>query len=243
MFCSQVAACHVTLYYYYGFCQMMLWKFDVALDAFQSILMYASRAIKPLSRPHQQDLINKKQDQMVALLALCWTILGCPVALDTGVAETVEEKHHDVVHRARRGDVSSFEELFVQSCPKFLVAQVPPLTPDVPSGGNNSHLEPLKQQQQNFMQQVRARASVPRIRSYLRLYPVLTVDKLAQLLQVKPEECRALLQSYKQNTHPSDPLTFQMQGDNITVSEVKQQTNVLQPLLDGIKRVEQLYGR
>lgn len=73
-----------------------------------------------------------------------------PKYVDGILDEMLKEKHADHIARLRKGDCAAFEELFVQSCPKFLSSSVPPL-----ENTSNVHLEPLRYQQSVFLAEVK----------------------------------------------------------------------------------------
>lgn len=124
----------------------------------------------------------KKSDQMYALLAMCVAL--SPQRVEENVHNVLREKYGDHMNRITRGSsedaLAVFEELFHKSCPKF----VSPVAPNFEASGPklNTHIEPTKHQYFVFSRDVAQQLLVPNIRSFLKLYTTLGVDKLAKLL-------------------------------------------------------------
>jgi translation initiation factor 3 subunit L len=253
LFCSSVTSNHVSLYYYAGFSYMMLRRYADATQCFSSILLFLSRAKQAHARSFQWEQISKKQDQMLALLAMC-TCMTSPRHLDGLLEDLLRDKHSDHLARLRKGDAAAFEELFSQACPKFVSASSPPLNE---AGANNLHLEPLRYQQSVFLAEVRQQAKIPVIRSYLKLYSSIDTHKLASFLQVDVSELRALLLSYKHKTRSFEwsggsPLSgqwsqevsgdtnFYMDVETMIITETKATQNFVTPLLEGIAKLNEV---
>ncbi len=253
LFCSTVAPNHVSLYFYTGFSYMMLRRYADATECFSSILLFLSRAKQTHARSVQWEQTAKKQDQMLALLAVC-TCMSSPRHLDGLLEDLLREKHSDHLARLRTGDAAAFEELFSQACPKFVTASPPPLSD---SSAVNAHLEPLRYQQSVFLAEVRQQAKIPVIRSYLKLYSSIDTHKLASFLQVDVSELRALLLSYKHKTRSYEwtggsPLSgqwstkvsgdtnFYMDVETMIITETKSTQNFVTPLLEGIAKLNEV---
>jgi translation initiation factor 3 subunit L len=67
---ARVMAAHFTTYYYVGFSYMMMRRYGDAIRMFSHILVYVSRT-KNFQKNTQYDSISKKNDQMLALIAIC----------------------------------------------------------------------------------------------------------------------------------------------------------------------------
>ncbi|KAF9154773.1 hypothetical protein BG015_012030 [Linnemannia schmuckeri] len=84
---ARVTACHVTTYYYVGFAYMMMRRYADAIKAFSHILTFINRTKQYHTRSYQHDQINKKGDQMYALLAICFISPNGPNLEDPEVIE------------------------------------------------------------------------------------------------------------------------------------------------------------
>ena len=100
----------------------------------------------------------------------------------------------------REEGLSAFEELFTYSCPKFIASNPPPYhdaeglaayLEDPPAEAVTKHLA-------LFLADVKAQASVPTLRSFLKLYTSLDARKLAGFLDVGEEEMVQSLMVMKQ---------------------------------------------
>ncbi|KAI9007769.1 RNA polymerase I-associated factor PAF67-domain-containing protein [Hyaloraphidium curvatum] len=195
---SRVTACHVTTYYYVGFSYLMMRRYPDAIKAFSHILLFVSRTKQYHTRSYQFEVINKKSDQMYALLAMCVAL--CPTKLDESIQSTLRDKHSDHLAKMQRssGDesIQTFEELFMYACPKFISPVPPNYEVSV-----NVQQEPARHQLKMFLQEVRSQMFVPTIRSYLKLYTTLDVNKLSEFLEdTDVDGCRNQLLLYKHKT-------------------------------------------
>jgi len=190
---TQVTACHITLYYYLGFAYMMMRRFVDAIKTFSNILLYISRITnKQFSNPRntQHDQAQKREGQMYALLAIVMSF--CPTQrIDEHVKNLLKDKHGDKMQRIQRGEVQVLEELFSYACPKF----INPATPNYDDDMNYHHVA-LKLQLKIFTNEVQQLSLLPTIRSYLKLYTSIGIDKLAEFLEMDTEELRTHLMCY-----------------------------------------------
>jgi translation initiation factor 3 subunit L len=168
---------------------------------------------------------------MYALMAICVAL--CPVRLDDTIHATLREKYGDQFTRMQRGGPESlpiFEELFLSACPKF----ISPIPPDFDNPENN--VDPSQHHLKVFMNDVKNTISTPVLKSYLKLYTTMDINKLAKFVETDAETLRKQLIVYKQKNrqirwtegsllegdlmHTSD-LDFALQGDIVHVSEAK----------------------
>ncbi|KAK7711057.1 hypothetical protein SLS64_005435 [Diaporthe eres] len=227
---ARVMAAHFTTYYYVGFSYMMMRRYADAIRMFSHILVYVSRT-KQFQKSAQYDSITKKNDQMLALIAIC--VAFQPTRLDDTIHTALREKYGDQLLKLQRGGPESlpiFEELFRNACPKF----ISPVPPDFDNPESN--IDPIEHHLSIFMDEVKTNMWSPTVKSYLRLYTTMDLKKLAGFLDVQPEELRSWLLVTKQRTkqlrwterglldgeliNVSD-LDYAMQGDLIHVSEAK----------------------
>ncbi|KAH6969038.1 hypothetical protein HG530_005962 [Fusarium avenaceum] len=227
---ARVMAAHFTTYYYVGFSYMMQHRYADAIRMFSHILIYVSRT-KNFQKSAQYDSITKKNEQMYALIAIC--VAFQPTRLDDTIHSALREKYGDQLLKLQRGGPESlpiFEELFRTACPKF----ISPVVPDFENPEAN--IDPVEHHLAVFMDEVKTNMWSPTIKSYLRLYTTMDLNKLSGFLEVKPEELRSWLLVTKQRTkqlrwqdqgllegelvNVSD-LDYALQGDLIHISEAK----------------------
>ncbi|KAK9477365.1 RNA polymerase I-associated factor PAF67-domain-containing protein [Lipomyces japonicus] len=192
---SRVAGAQFTIYYYVGFCYMMLRRYSDAIKAFSHILLYISRTKNFHNKAAQYDSVTKRSEQMYALLAICVAL--CPTRLDDSIHTALREKNGEQLARMQRGGEQAlpvFEELFTFACPKFVTHSHPDF--DNPS----SNVDPLHHHLKVFMLDVKNTILTPTLRSYLKLYTTMSLEKLATFLEIDPEELRSALIVYKQKS-------------------------------------------
>ncbi|KAJ8097335.1 RNA polymerase I-associated factor PAF67-domain-containing protein [Lipomyces tetrasporus] len=228
---ARVAGAQFTIYYYVGFCYMMMRRYSDAIKAFSHILLYISRTKSFHNRSAQYDSVTKRSEQMYALLAICVAL--CPTRLDDSIHTTLREKNGEQLARMQRGGEESlpvFEELFSFACPKFM-SHGPP---DYDNPANN--IDPLQHHLKVFMMDVQKTMLAPTLRSYLKLYTTMNIEKLATFLEMDPEELRSALVVFKQKSRQvrwtegslldgemvniSD-LDISLEGDLINISEAR----------------------
>ncbi|KAJ1978532.1 hypothetical protein H4R35_001873 [Dimargaris xerosporica] len=123
---TRVTACHVTTHYYVGFAYMMMRRYADAIRTFSQILTFMSRTKQYHTRTYQYQGLNKRSDQIYALLAMCVAL--CPTRLDEHLHSYLRDKYGEKQQRMHRGGdeaVQTFEELFRYACPKFITATSP----------------------------------------------------------------------------------------------------------------------
>ncbi|KAK3705361.1 hypothetical protein LTR37_013334 [Vermiconidia calcicola] len=227
---ARVMAANFTTYYYIGFSYIMMHRYADALRHFNHILIYVSRT-KNFQKNAQYDSISKKNDQMLALVAIC--VAFHPTRLDDTIHTALREKYGEQLNRIQRGGPESlpiFEELFRAACPRF----ISPTPPDF----DHPHLnvDPVEHQLAIFMEDVKNNMYSATVRSYLKLYTTMDLTKLAGFLEVDAETLRSWLLVNKQRSRQirhseggllegdvvnSSDLDYAMQSDLIHVSEAK----------------------
>ncbi|KAJ1729014.1 hypothetical protein LPJ61_003728 [Coemansia biformis] len=230
---TRVTACHVTVYYYVGFAYMMMGRYADATQAFAHILTFVMRTRHYHQRSHQFDTVNKKAEQMYALLAVAVSL--SPTRVDELIHGHLREKYGDQQHRIQRGGEEAVEvlsDLFLYSCPKFIVPN-PPNYDDLEAAA--AAMEPQAFQLQVFLREARLQLVVPMLRSFLKLYTTMSLDQLAAVLEIDRAELRNQLMVYKQrcrqvrwtsgpdllNGEPAlaTDLDFALQEDMIIIAE------------------------
>lgn len=189
-------ACQTTTYYYVSFAYMMMRRYSDAIRTCTNLLVYLQRAKPPTNQHHktfQQELIEKQTDQMYVLLALCLALH--PQRIDESVSTQMNEKFGEMYGKLQRGDVAEFETQFKFICPKFVSA-----APAFDQDGNfieGPKHEPIKQQLKIFMDEVTQQLPLLVIRSYLKLYKTMSIEKLAGFLEVDQEKLEESLLCFK----------------------------------------------
>ncbi|KAH9950742.1 eukaryotic translation initiation factor 3 subunit 6 [Amylocystis lapponica] len=199
---TRVTACHVTTYYYVGFCYIMLRRYPDAIRAFVSILNFILRMRQYHTRSYQYDQINKTADRMYALFAICNAL--SPSRLDDNISNIVKERYGEQFAKMSRGEegIPAFEELFLYACPKFISANPPPFDdPElIAAYVEDPPMEPAQRHLGLFLSEVRAQAPVPTLRSFLKLYTSLDAKKLANFLDADEEEMVQQMMVMKQTS-------------------------------------------
>lgn len=183
---SRVPECQMTTYYYVGFAYMMMHKYQDAINTFSSILTYIQRTKNTTlqrSSQYKMDMMNKQTDQMLHLLALCQSFY--PVRIDELLVQAMKDRvAPEKLQRLQKGDKETLEEIFIFGCPKFLS----PVAPNFDATHLNSHKEPTLHQCKVFLEDADQQIQLPIIRSYLKLYSTMPVEKLAAFLDLKESE-------------------------------------------------------
>ena len=80
--------------------------------------------------------------------------------------------------------MTEFEACFTFACPKFLSAIPPSLEEPPTAAGEALHKEPLRLQMKVFMDEVKQQMLLPTVRSYLKLYTSMPLEKLADYMSI-----------------------------------------------------------
>merc|ERR1711915_428254 len=181
---SRVPACQITTYYYVGFAYMMMRRYADAIRTFSNILLYVQRTKTMFAvKSYQNDQINKQTDQMHVLLAICLVLH--PQRIDESLHTSLREKSlAEKMSRMSRSDMAEFTNCFTFACPKFL-SPVPPAY-DTPSA--NFHKEPFQQQLKVFLDEVQQQQQISVMRSYLKLYTTMPMEKMAAFLEMSEDD-------------------------------------------------------
>ncbi|KAG9311394.1 RNA polymerase I-associated factor PAF67-domain-containing protein [Chiua virens] len=197
-------AAHVSTAYHAGVCYLILRRVTDAARVFTGCLNWVMRARQYHTRSYQYDQINKTADRMYALLALCNTL--APTRLDDNVMNIVRERYGDQMTRMGRGEegLSTFEEIFLYACPKFITASGPPYddpttlaqlinpptpsSPTSPSGPSPPVSDPTHRHLRALTAHFMSLTPVPVLRSLLKLYTSLDARKLAGFLDAGVDE-------------------------------------------------------
>ncbi|KAJ2927959.1 hypothetical protein H1R20_g9124, partial [Candolleomyces eurysporus] len=224
---TRVTACHVTTYYYVGFCYIMIRRYPDAIRTFVTILNFIMRMKQYHTRSYQYDQISKTADRMYALFAMCHAL--SPSRLDDNIANIAKERFSEQYAKMSRGSQdagAAFEELFLYACPNYLI---PPDPADPTSGAEAApQLDATHRHLSLFLADVAAQSQVPTLRSFLKLYTSLGAKKLANFLDADEEEMVQEMMVVKQASRSisrvpgSEHLTAGglLDGETITTSDL-----------------------
>jgi translation initiation factor 3 subunit L len=191
---NTVLSSHVNMYYHACVSLLMLRRFADSIQVLSEALLHISRVLRPGAgalRQPSQSVLQKMMDKVLALLAISMA-LSPGTRVDDQVRELVEQRVQDKYRRMQTGDVSAFEEAFEAACPKFISPCVPTVYPTA----NLCH-ETVRMVVSVFMSEVRQHAALLKLRSYMRLYSAVQVDKLARLNDSTEAELLSQLVAYK----------------------------------------------
>lgn len=191
----KIPACHITLYYYMGFAYLMMRRYFDATTTFANILVFMSKTSGVNSLSYQLDFMMKKQDQMYNLLLICQSL--CPQPLDESLERHIQTKLVEKQAALARGEMSAYEDVFIQSCPKFVDAAVP----DFEAACDTFNMKEASTRQLNyFLLEVKQQQALPKIGAYMKLYTTLKTNKLANLCEMDDEGLRDQLLSLMHKT-------------------------------------------
>lgn len=218
-------ACQTTTYYYVSFAYMMMRRYSDAIRTCTNLLVYLQRAKPPINQHHktfQQELVEKQTDQMYALLAVCLALH--PQRIDESVSTQMQEKLGEVYTKLQRGEIAEFETQFKFICPKFVSA----VQGNFDADGNYTEPtavrhEPIKQQLNIFMEEVTQQLPLLVVRSYLKLYKTMSIEKLANFLEVDKEVLEERLLCFK---HKKQSMVCQKDSANALDGELMSGSDV-----------------
>ncbi|KAI7867649.1 RNA polymerase I-associated factor PAF67-domain-containing protein [Spinellus fusiger] len=248
---ARVTACHVTTYYYVGFSYMMMRRYADAVKAFSTVLAFIQRTKQYHARSYQFDQIAKKGDQMYGLLAIC--IALSPTRLDENIHSQLREKHGEQLFKMQKGEdaLSVYEDLWQHACPKFIAATGVNLDKSETDQLNDPHANQLK----IFLSDISNQTMLSTLRSFMKLYTTMGIDKLAKFLEVDAEELKVHLLVLKQKSRqfkwtqgnllegeymPTSDLDFCLKQDVVHIAESKIGRRYADWFLRNINRFEDI---
>eukprot|EP00177_Eucheuma_denticulatum_P005995 GFKZ01010935.1.p1 GENE.GFKZ01010935.1~~GFKZ01010935.1.p1 ORF type:complete len:533 (+),score=63.75 GFKZ01010935.1:240-1838(+) len=249
---THVTACHVSIYYYMGFCYIMLRRYEDAIRVFSATVLQIGRIKHNHTRSYQYEQINKRHDQMLALLALCIALQ--PIQVDESMMVMVREKAGDRLPRLRQGEPQAFEDLFNYASPKFIC----PAPPDY-SVIEDTYMEAAKLQSRLFMEEVKSQLLLPEIRSYLKLYTTIEIEKLAALMDVDEDTFRSHLHALKHKSwtfcgnfarpplegdfKTASDVGFHIERNVVHISDTRQSSRYGEYFIQNIGKLDNLYSQ
>ena len=195
-FFTTVPSCHVNVFYHAAVSMLMTKEYEMALDTLSSIILHITRVLKPGGGSVKSPLVMQHQkmlDKIILLFAISTAI--CPDhRVDAQVVDIVTSKCSEKLRRLQSGDVGAFEDAFESACPKFISAT------HVEGGGS---FDAWRTQIHQFMVEVKQQVVLMKLRSYLRLYSCIMLDKLARLNELSEEELMEKLAALSQRRRAS----------------------------------------
>ena len=220
---ARIPGCHVSVNYHVGFAYFMLNRYKDAAKLFNRGISHVERLQMNLRRREagggggtstgahspggRIELLRKKSEQMLSLLSIAVSMScgsgstssgGVMRSLDDHTRSILREKYGDKMAKMNNGEVDVFADLFAFACPKFIATNE-----IIQSTGSGEYAadpslsynqEAYKKQLAVFMEEVQQRAPLPKLKSYLRLYTTIPVQKLAQMMEVTEDELKKNLE-------------------------------------------------
>ena len=220
---ARIPGCHVSVNYHVGFAYFMLNRYKDAAKLFNRGISHVERLQMNLRRREagggggtstgahspggRIELLRKKSEQMLSLLSIAVSMScgsgstssgGVMRSLDDHTRSILREKYGDKMAKMNNGEVDVFADLFAFTCPKFIATNE-----IIQSTGSGEYAadpslsynqEAYKKQLAVFMEEVQQRAPLPKLKSYLRLYTTIPVQKLAQMMEVTEDELKKNLE-------------------------------------------------
>ncbi|KAI7755431.1 hypothetical protein M8C21_027738 [Ambrosia artemisiifolia] len=197
---TSVIGSHITTIYHYGFANLMLRRYVEAIHEFNKILLYIYKTKQYHQKSPQYEQILKKNEQMYALLTICLSLCPQVKLVDETVNSQLREKYGEKMSRMQRYDDESFalyDELFSYACPKFI-------TPSAPSYEEplvNYNQDAYRLQLKLFLYEVKQQQQLSAVRTFLKVYSTISLEKLASYMEVDVATLRTILMAYKHKTH------------------------------------------
>jgi len=218
-----VFAARLPVSYHAGVSYLMLRRYKDATLVLGDICAILQRGFKS-GRVHgviggegRVEQYSKQYDRMIALLAILTHACpggngraagagnasgvsggGGPLVVEDSVARVVGDRHRTQLSKIEAGE-EGYEDLFIFACPKF----ISPAVPDYASLRSGTTLSAMvvggqdayKLQVRHFMNEMASQQTMRKLRSYMKLYTSIGVEKLGRL--VLEAEFESLLLSYK----------------------------------------------
>uniref|UniRef100_A0A803NC11 Eukaryotic translation initiation factor 3 subunit L n=1 Tax=Chenopodium quinoa TaxID=63459 RepID=A0A803NC11_CHEQI len=200
---TTVIGSHITTIYHYGFANLMLRRYVVAIREFNKILLYIYKTKQYHQKSPQYEQILKKNEQMYALLAICLSLCPQTKLVEETVNSQLREKYGEKMSRMQRYDDEAFalyDELFSYACPKFIT----PSPPNFDEPLVNYNQDAYRLQLKLFLYEVKQQQLLSGVRTFLKVYSTISLGKLATYMEVDEATLRTILMTYKHKTHTVD---------------------------------------
>jgi len=196
---DSVFAAKVSMTYHAGVSYLMLRRYKDASKVLGDMCATMRRGFKSGSYKKivGVEQFTKLYDRMIALLAIITHACPCHGLVDDSVSSAVRERHGAQLSKIEAGE-EGYEDLFIFACPKFINPAVPQYELALTDGAPNGTDTAYKLQVNHFMNEMANQQTMMKLRSYMKLYTSISVEKLGRL--VMEEDFESLLLSYKQKT-------------------------------------------
>jgi len=192
----KIIGASVSLYYYAGFAYMMLRRPTDAMRCFSTVLTQLIRLRKYLPRMSCYAQVSKKQEQLYALLAICYSYCPRSRLVDDGVLNTMKDTLGEKIQGMSKGDEAVFDELFTLACPKFVTPSEPSYTETMA----NYSQDAFRLQLGIFLSEVSQQHRLSNLSSFLKLYSTISVPKLASIMEIDEKELKVQLLNLKKRS-------------------------------------------
>jgi translation initiation factor 3 subunit L len=196
---ESVFAAKVSMTYHAGVSYLMLRRYKDASKVLGDICATMRRGFQSGSykKVAGVEQFTKLYDRMIALLAIITHACPSYALVDESVSTQVRERHGNQLSKIEAGE-DGYEDLFIYACPKFINPAVPQYEDALTMGSAHAHDNAYKLQVNHFMNEMSNQQTMMKLRSYMKLYTSISVEKLGRL--VSEEDFESLLLSYKQKT-------------------------------------------
>jgi len=194
---DSVFAATVSMTYHAGVSYLMLRRYKDASRVLGGICATMRRGFQSgqYKKIAGSEQYSKLYDRMIALLAIITHACPSHGLVDESISNAVREKHGNQLSKIEAGE-EGYEDLFIYACPKFITPSVPQYEDAMTKVAPNAHDTAYKLQVNHFMNEMSNQQTMMKLRSYMKLYTSISVEKLGRLVQ--EEEFESLLLSYKQ---------------------------------------------
>eukprot|EP00003_Mantamonas_plastica_P009321 TRINITY_DN1868_c3_g3_i1.p2 TRINITY_DN1868_c3_g3~~TRINITY_DN1868_c3_g3_i1.p2 ORF type:complete len:334 (-),score=129.83 TRINITY_DN1868_c3_g3_i1:2185-3186(-) len=209
-------ACYITLFYYAGYCYMMMKRYTDAIKIFQQILYNFMRTKQHHTSSIQFENMTKKAEQMLSLLAICITLTPSYI-YDDMLRNQLFEQYGERMQAMAKGKLETldmFGELFAFGSPKFV--NPVHLNYDEESKGNHNMRE-FFLQKKLFLKDIQRQIRMPDIGGLLKLYTTLSVARLGEFME-DGQEAQQDEKDTRQNT-VNNLLTFKLHAHQLVCTD------------------------
>jgi translation initiation factor 3 subunit L len=216
-----VFGARLSVAYHAGVCLLMLRRYRDAIKTLGDMCTVMQRGFKTgqLRKLPGLEQFNKQYDRMLALLAILNYICPTQGVLDDPIVRLIREKHATRLQAA-----SSYEDWF--QSPKFVSVD-----PNVPA---------FRQQVQYFLQEMEPAVKNLELRSYLKLYTSLPVEKLAKFHDQSTEEFMPRLLSYKLRSRQLETGTTETEATATAAAAWKVALDIHFYVVDSVVHVDEV---
>lgn len=195
---GSVFAAKLSMAYHQGVCYLMLRRYKDASKVLGDICATMLRGFKAgeYKNVPGSDQFAKLYDRMIALLAIITH--ACPESgmVDDSLARIIRDRHGKQLSKIEAAE-EGYEDLFIYACPKFVTPSVPRYELAIKEGAvaGPHNQDAYKLQVKHFMSELTNQQTLRKLRSYMKLYTSISVEKLGRM--VMEEDFVSLLLSYK----------------------------------------------